>query len=75
MGMGEMDAGTMSMNSMQAMMKTMMPALEDVASTKEFKRADIDMKMRHDMALPYAGNADVDCRTRKGSRIIRGRST
>jgi uncharacterized protein (DUF305 family) len=52
----------MSMESMQAMMKTMMPTPADVTSTKDFKNAD--MKMMHDMAVPYTGNADVDFRTK-----------
>ncbi|MET3890305.1 uncharacterized protein (DUF305 family) [Bosea sp. OAE506] len=58
--MGQMGMGMMSMESMQAMMKTMMPAPGDAASTKDFKSAD--MKMMHDMAVPYTGNADVDFR-------------
>ncbi|OYW59835.1 MAG: hypothetical protein B7Z40_20970 [Bosea sp. 12-68-7] len=56
-----MGAGTMSMESMQAMMTTMMPAPGDVVSTKAVESAD--RKMMHDMALPYTGNADVDFRT------------
>ncbi len=60
--MGQMGMGMMSMDSMQAMMKTMMPAPDDAASTKDFKSAD--MKMMHDMAVPYTGNADVDFRTK-----------
>lgn len=60
--MGQMGMGMMSMDSMQAMMKTMMPATGDAASTKDFKSAD--MKMMHDMAVPYTGNADVDFRTK-----------
>ncbi|MDP3409847.1 MAG: DUF305 domain-containing protein [Bosea sp. (in: a-proteobacteria)] len=62
--MGQMGAGagTMSMESMQAMMKTMMPAPGDAASTKDFKSAD--MTMMHDMAVPYTGNADIDFRTK-----------
>ncbi|WP_248306663.1 DUF305 domain-containing protein [Bosea sp. AAP35] len=61
---GQMGAGTgmMNMDSMQSMMKTMMPAPGDTASTKDFKSAD--MKMMHDMAVPYTGNADVDFRTK-----------
>lgn len=61
MGMG-MGMGMMNMESMQTMMKTMMPAPNDAASTKDFKSAD--MKMMHDMAVPYTGNADVDFRTK-----------
>lgn len=60
--MGQMGMGTMSMESMQAMMKTMMPAPGDAASTKDLKSAD--MKMMHDMAVPYTGNADIDFRTK-----------
>jgi uncharacterized protein (DUF305 family) len=60
--MGQMGMGKMSMESMQAMMKTMMPAPGDAASTKDFKSAD--MKMMHDMAVPYTGNADIDFRTK-----------
>lgn len=60
--MGQIGMGMMSMDSMQAMMKTMMPAPGDAASTKDFKSAD--MKMMHDMAVPYTGNADVDFRTK-----------
>lgn len=62
MGMGMMGMGMMSMDSMQAMMKTMMPAAGDAASTKDFKSAD--MKMMHDMAVPYTGNVDIDFRTK-----------
>lgn len=60
MGMGGM--GMMNMESMQTMMKAMMPAPSDAASTKDFKSAD--MKMMHDMAVPYTGNADIDFRTK-----------
>jgi len=59
MGMG---MGMMDMESMQTMMKTMMPAPSDAASTKDFKSAD--MKMMHDMAVPYTGNADIDFRAK-----------
>jgi uncharacterized protein (DUF305 family) len=59
---GHAGAGDMSMASMQAMMKTMMPAPGDAASTKDLKSAD--MKMMHDMAVPYTGNADIDFRTK-----------
>lgn len=61
MGMG-MGMGMMNMESMQTMMKTMMPVPSDAASTKDFKSAD--MKMMHDMAVPYSGNADIDFRTK-----------
>jgi hypothetical protein len=60
-GMG-MGMGMMNMESMQTMMKTMMPSPSDAASTKDFKSAD--MKMMHDMAVPYTGNADVDFRAK-----------
>lgn len=60
MGMGGM--GMMNMDSMPAMMKTMMPSPSDAASTKDFKSAD--MKMMHDMAVPYTGNPDVDFRAK-----------
>jgi uncharacterized protein (DUF305 family) len=59
---GAAPMGMMNMDSMQAMMKTMMPAPGDAASTKDFKAAD--MKMMHDMAVPYTGNPDVDFRTK-----------
>lgn len=59
---GHAGAGAMSMESMQAMMKTMIPAPGDAASTKDFKSAD--MKMMHDMAVPYTGNPDVDFRAK-----------
>lgn len=61
MGMG-MGMGMVNMESMQTMMKTMMPSPSDAASTKDFKSAD--MKMMHDMAVPYTGNADVDFRAK-----------
>lgn len=60
-GMG-MGMGMVNMESMQTMMKTMMPSPSDAASTKDFKSAD--MKMMHDMAVPYTGNADVDFRAK-----------
>jgi uncharacterized protein (DUF305 family) len=56
--MGQMGMGMMNMESMQ----TMMPAPGDAASTKDFKSAD--MKMMHDMAVPYTGNADIDFRAK-----------
>lgn len=62
MGQMGMGMGMMNMDSMQTMMKTMMPSPSDAASTKDFKNAD--MKMMHDMAVPYTGNADVDFRTK-----------
>lgn len=60
--MGKMGMGMMDMGAMQTMMKTMMPAPDDTASTKDFKSAD--MKMMHDMHVPYTGNADIDFRTK-----------
>ena len=59
---GQTGAGAMSMESMQAMMKTLIPAPGDAASTKDFKSAD--MKMMHDMVVPYTGNPDIDFRTK-----------
>ncbi len=59
---GHAGAGPMSMESMQAMMKTMIPAPGDAASTKDFKSAD--MKMMHDMVVPYTGNPDIDFRAK-----------
>jgi uncharacterized protein (DUF305 family) len=61
-GAAPMGMGMMNMDSMQTMMKTMMPAAGDAASTKDFKAAD--MKMMHDMAVPYTGNPDVDFRAK-----------
>jgi uncharacterized protein (DUF305 family) len=40
----------------------MMPSPCDAASNKDFKSDD--MKMMHDMAVPYIGNADIDFRAR-----------
>ena len=54
--------GSMDMDSMQSMMKVIMPSEGDAASTKDFKAAD--MKMMRDMAVPYTGNPDVDFRTK-----------
>lgn len=62
MGQMGMGMGMMNMESMQTMMKTMMPSPGGAASTKDFKSAD--MKMMHDMAVPYTGNADIDFRTK-----------
>jgi uncharacterized protein (DUF305 family) len=54
--------GAMPMGHMDpAAMQKMMPSPNDPASTKDFKAAD--MKMMHDMSVPYTGNADVDFRT------------
>ena len=52
----------MEMDQMRSMMEAMMPAEGDASSTKAFKEAD--MKMMHDMAVPYTGNADIDFRTK-----------
>ena len=46
---------------MVTMMEDMMPKPNDAPSTVDFKKAD--MKMMHDMHVPYSGNADVDFRT------------
>jgi uncharacterized protein (DUF305 family) len=54
-------AGQMDPAAMQKMMQDMMPSPNDPASTKDFKAAD--MKMMHNMSVPYTGNADVDFRT------------
>ncbi len=58
---GAMPMGHMDPAAMQRMMQDMMPSPNDPASTKDFKAAD--MKMMHDMSVPYTGNADVDFRT------------
>ena len=58
---GTMPMGHMDPAAMQRMMQDMMPSPNDPASTKDFKAAD--MKMMHDMSVPYTGNPDVDFRT------------
>lgn len=58
---GSMPMGSMDPAAMQKMMQGMMPSPSDPASTREFKAAD--MKMMHNMAVPYTGDADVDLRT------------
>jgi uncharacterized protein (DUF305 family) len=58
---GAMPMGHMDPAAMQKMMQDMMPSPNDPASTKDFKAAD--MKMMHDMSVPYTGNPDVDFRT------------
>jgi uncharacterized protein (DUF305 family) len=58
---GAMPMGHMDPAAMQKMMQDMMPSPNDPASTKDFKAAD--MKMMHNMSVPYTGNADVDFRT------------
>ncbi|MXQ12294.1 DUF305 domain-containing protein [Microvirga makkahensis] len=58
---GAMPMGNMDPAAMQKMMQDMMPSPNDPASTKDFKAAD--MKMMHNMHVPYTGNPDVDFRT------------
>ena len=58
---GAMPMGNMDPAAMQKMMQDMMPSPNDPASTKDFKTAD--MKMMHNMHVPYTGNPDVDFRT------------
>jgi uncharacterized protein (DUF305 family) len=58
---GAMPMGNMDPAAMQKMMQDMMPSPNDPPSTKDFKAAD--MKMMHNMHVPYTGNADVDFRT------------
>jgi uncharacterized protein (DUF305 family) len=55
-------SGNMPMGHMDpAAMQKMMPSPSDTVSTKDFKAAD--MKMMHNMHVPYTGNPDVDFRT------------
>ncbi len=58
---GAMPMAHMDPAAMQKMMQDMMPSPNDPASTKDFKAAD--MKMMHNMSVPYTGNPDVDFRT------------
>ena len=58
---GAMPMGNMDPAAMQKMMQDMMPSPNDPASTKDFNAAD--MKMMHNMHVPYTGNPDVDFRT------------
>ena len=58
---GAIPMGNMDPAAMQKMMQNMMPSPNDPASTKDFKAAD--MKMMHNMHVPYTGNPDVDFRT------------
>jgi uncharacterized protein (DUF305 family) len=58
---GAMPMGNMDPAAMQKMMQDMMPSPNDPPSTKDFKAAD--MKMLHNMHVPYTGNPDVDFRT------------
>jgi uncharacterized protein (DUF305 family) len=58
---GAMPMGHMDPAAMQKMMQDMMPSPNDPPSTEDFKAAD--MKMMHNMHVPYPGNADVDFRT------------
>lgn len=46
---------------MVKMINDMKPDPKDPPSTRDFKAADI--KMMHDMHVPYSGDADVDFRT------------
>nr|WP_238242522.1 DUF305 domain-containing protein [Methylobacterium iners] len=55
------DKGATHDADMMKMINEMKPAPGDAVSTKAFKEAD--MKMMHDMHVPYTGNADVDFRT------------
>jgi len=55
-------SGAVPMGHMDpAAMQKMMPSPNDPASTRDFKAAD--MKMMHNMSVPYTGNPDVDFRT------------
>ena len=58
---GAMPMGNMDPAAMQKMMQDIMPSPNDPPSTKDFKAAD--MKMMHNMHVPYTGNPDVDFRT------------
>ena len=55
------DASAKHDAEMMKMINAMKPDPKDPPSTKDFKAAD--MKMMHDMHVPYSGNADVDFRT------------
>jgi uncharacterized protein (DUF305 family) len=63
-GSGTMPSGGTPMGTgmdpamMQKMMKGMMPAPGDSPATVAFKQAHL--KMMHDMAVTYSGNADID---------------
>jgi uncharacterized protein (DUF305 family) len=54
--------GMMDMEAMQGMVMDMMPKESDAESTRAFKEAD--MKMMHNMAVPYTGDPDIDFRTK-----------
>lgn len=54
--------GMMDMEAMQGMVMDMMPKEGDAESTKAFKEAD--MRMMHNMAVPYTGDPDIDFRTK-----------
>jgi uncharacterized protein (DUF305 family) len=56
-----MQSGSMDPAEMQKMMADMMPKPDDTASTKDFKEAD--MRMMHNMHVPFTGDPDVDFRT------------
>jgi uncharacterized protein (DUF305 family) len=60
-GGAAMQSGSMDPAEMQKMMADMMPKPDDTASTKDFKEAD--MRMMHNMHVPFTGDPDVDFRT------------
>jgi uncharacterized protein (DUF305 family) len=60
-GGAAMQPGSMDPAEMQKMMADMMPKPDDTASTKDFKEAD--MRMMHNMHVPFTGDPDVDFRT------------
>jgi uncharacterized protein (DUF305 family) len=60
-GGAAMPSGSMEPAEMQKMMADMMPKPDDTASTKDFKEAD--MRMMHNMHVPFTGDPDVDFRT------------
>ena len=59
-GGAPMPSGSMG-GDMQKMMAEMSPKPDDTASTKDFKEAD--MRMMHNMHVPFTGDPDVDFRT------------
>jgi uncharacterized protein (DUF305 family) len=60
-GFAAMQSGAMDPAEMRKMMADMMPKPDDAASTKDFKEAD--MKMMHNMHVPFTGDPDADFRT------------
>ena len=54
--------GMMDLEAMQGMVMDMMPKESDAESTRAFKEAD--MKLMHNMAVPYTGDPDIDFRTK-----------